>query len=443
MGGGCYSIGVLNAREVPETLYRAREEELAQVAASGSGAGGDQAPSALQMRTRILEMSAVFSELNDGVLRAVARRMRPVGLAARDTLRLGGQGGDIVVFLASGQVEESVTDTTGKVLLTRRPAPGDMVILPAPRTGERYVTNIYGLTDAVLLTLDRDGLLEGLGPHLEKVAVTLDKLWEQEVSAAAAIQSQVASKDAAPIVAFFSAKGGAGTTTLAINTSAALARKFPRQVLLIDLAVPFGHAALFADLIATGSVASASKASQADFETVLRGNMVNHRTGMGVLPGTLRPEEVDTLNGELIGRVLDTVVPWQKVIVVDLGTSLAEAALAVIERAECLVIVVPPEIAAMTDARRALAIFRDIMNVPDNRVELVLNQRSPHPPLDRAGVEAILGRKMSVVVGFDDSRPEDATLAGGIVLQHDPSSMVSRGATEIARVILASLKFDA
>ena len=443
MGGGCYSIGVLNAREVPETLYRAREEELAQVAASGSGAGGDQAPSALQMRTRILEMSAVFSELNDGVLRAVARRMRPVGLAARDTLRLGGQGGDIVVFLASGQVEESVTDTTGKVLLTRRPAPGDMVILPAPRTGERYVTNIYGLTDAVLLTLDRDGLLEGLGPHLEKVAVTLDKLWEQEVSAAAAIQSQVASKDAAPIVAFFSAKGGAGTTTLAINTSAALARKFPRQVLLIDLAAPFGHAALFADLIATGSVASASKASQADFETVLRGNMVNHRTGMGVLPGTLRPEEVDTLNGELIGRVLDTVVPWQKVIVVDLGTSLAEAALAVIERAECLVIVVPPEIAAMTDARRALAIFRDIMNVPDNRVELVLNQRSPHPPLDRAGVEAILGRKMSVVVGFDDSRPEDATLAGGIVLQHDPSSMVSRGATEIARVILASLKFDA
>jgi len=442
LGGGCYSIGVLNAREVPETLQRAREEELAQVAATGSGPGGDQAPSALQMRTRILEMSAVFSELNDGVLRAVARRMRPIGLAARDTLRLGGQGGDIVVFLASGQVEESVTDTSGKVLLTRRPAPGDLVILPAPRTGERYVTNIYGLTDAVLLTLDRDGLLEGLGPNLEKVAVTLDRLWEQEVSAAAAIQAQVASKDAAPIVAFFSAKGGAGTTTLAINTSAALARKFPRQVLLVDLAAPFGHAALFADLIATGSVASASKASPADFETVLRGNVVNHRTGMGVLPGTLRPEEVDTLNGELIGRVLDTVVPWQKMIVVDLGTSLAEAALAVIERAECLVIVVPPEIAAMTDARRALAIFRDIMNVPDNRVELVLNQRSPHPPLDRAGVEAILGRKMSVVVGFDDSRPEDATLAGGIALQHDPSALVSRGATEIARVVLANLKLD-
>jgi len=395
------------------------------------------------MRMRILEISPVFSELNDGVLRGVARRIRAVGLAARDTLRIGGSGGDVVVFLASGQVEESITDSKGKALITRRPAPGHLVILPAPRTGDRYTTSIYGLTDAVLLTLDRDGLLEGLGSEVEKVALTLDKLWEQELSAAAAIAAQSSSRTAAPIVAFFSAKGGAGTTTLSINAAAALARKYPRQVLLVDLAAPFGHAALFADLIATGSIASATRAAQADFETVLRGNIVNHKAGIGVLPGTLRPEEVDTLTGERVGRVLDAVVAWQKLIVVDVGTSLAEAALAVIERAECLVIVVPPEIAAMTDARRSLAIFRDIMNVPDNRMELVLNQRSPHPPLDRAAVESILGRKMAVIVGFDDSRPEDSTLAGGLVLQHDPSSMVSRGATDIARVILASLKLDA
>lgn len=412
------------------------------MAASGSEPAGQDAPSVLQMRMRILEMSSVFSELDDGILRAIARRMRPVALTARDTLRLGGQGGDVVVFLASGQVEESITDPTGKVLFARRALPGGLIILPAPRTADRFVTNIYGLTDAVLLTLDRDGLLEALGPNLEKVAVTLDKLWEQELSAAAATAAQSASTIGAPIVAFFSAKGGAGTTTLAINTAAALARKFPRQVLLIDLAAPFGHAALFADLIATGSIASASKASPVDFEAVLRGNIVNHRTGMGVLPGTMRPEEVDALTGELTGRVLDVVVAWQKVIVVDLGTSLGEAALAVIERAECLLVIVPPEIAAMTDARRAIAIFRDIMNVPDNRMELVLNQRSPHPPLDRAAVESILGRKMSVVVGFDDSRPEDSTLAGGLVLQHDSSSAVSRGATDIARVILTSLKLD-
>ena len=440
-GGRWYIIDVLSAREVQETA-RAREEEPRQVGAS-SGPAADQTPSALQMRVRILEMSSVFAELSDGALRAVARRMRAVGLTSRDTLRLNAQSGDVVVFLASGQVEESIADGAGKVLLTRRPMPGDLVILPAPRTKDRFVTSIYGISDAVLLTLDRDGLLEGLGPDVEKVALALDRLWEQELSAVDAVEAQRSSRTSGPVVAFFSAKGGSGVTTLAVNTAAALARKFPRQVLLIDLSAPFGHAALFADLVATGSIASGSKASAADFDTVIRGNIVNHRSGMGVLPGTLRPEEVDLMTGDLAGRVLDAVVGWQKLILVDLGTSLGEAALAVLERAECIVIVIPPEIAAMTDARRSLAVFRDILNVPDNRIELVLNQRVPHPPLDRAGVESILGRKMSVSVGFDDSRPEDAALAGGLVLLRDPNSLVSRGAMDVARVITANLKLDA
>ena len=411
---------------------------------STSGPAGEETPSAVQLRMRVLQMSPVFAELPDGPLRALARRMQTVGLASRDTLRIGGQGGDVVVFLASGQVEESIADAAGKVLLTRRPAPGELVILPAPRTGNRFLTSIYGLTEAVLLTLDRDGLLEGLGPEVEKVALALDKLWEQELAKAGAVEAtQTTSRTTAPIVAFYSAKGGSGTTTLAVNTASALARRFPHEVVLIDLGAPFGHAALFADLIPTGSIASASKSTPADFATMLRGNVVYHRSGMGVLPGTLRPEEGDLMTADLTGRVLDVVVNGQKVVLADLGTSLAEAALAVIERAEVLVVVVPPEIAAMTDARRALAIFRDIMNVQDNRIELVLNQRSPRQPLDRAAVESILGRKMSVVVGFDDTRPEDSTLAGGLILQRDASSMVSRGATELARVILTNLKLDA
>jgi Flp pilus assembly CpaE family ATPase len=390
----------------------------------------------------MLEMSPVFGELADGPLRALARRMRVVGLPALDKLNVGTERGDAVVFLASGLIEQTLTDASGKVLLTRRRLPGDLLILPVHRAGDRFVTSIDALTNSVLLTLDRDSLVQGLGAEVEKVAVALDQLWGQELAAIDAAQAQIASRTSAPIVAFFSAKGGSGATTLAVNTAAVLAKTYPRQVLLIDLSAPFGHAALFADLIATGSIASAAKAAHDDFEKVLRQHIVYHRSGMGVLPGTLRPEEVDLMTGDLTGRVLDIVVSWQRVILVDLGTSLGEAALAVIERAECLVVVVPPEIAAMTDARRSLAVFRDIMNVPDNRIELVLNQRVPHPPLDRAAIESILGRKMSVIVGFDDSRPEDATLAGGLVLQRDNSSLVSRGAIDLARVVMTSLKLS-
>ena len=409
---------------------------------SGTDPAAEHAPSALQLRVRILEMSSVFAELSDGALRALARRMKVVGLSSGDTLRLGTLGGDVVVFLASGLVEQSINDGAGKNLITRQPTPGDLLILPAPRTGNPYVTNIRGLSDAVLLTLDRDGLLQGLGPDVEKVAISIDKLWQQELDAAGT-EAQSAHRTGAPIVAFFSAKGGSGVSTLAVNTSAVLAARFPRQVLLVDLSAPFGHAVLYADLIATGSIAAASKVGVGGFEKSLRAAVANHRSGLGVLPGMLRPEEGDLMTGELTGRALDVAATWNKIVVADLGTSLGEAALSVIERAQCLVVVMPPEIAAMTDARRALAVFRDIMNVPDNRIELVLNQRGPRPPLDRAAVESILGRPMAVTIGFDGSKPEEATLAGGLVLQRDPSSLVSKGANELARVILGTLKMDA
>ena len=406
----------------------------------GSPPVDEQTPSVLQKRARILEMASVFSELSDGALRALARRMRAVKLAAGETLRLGTHGGDLVIFLAEGSCEGAILDSSGKVVLTRRPKPGDLLILPAPRTGDRFVTSIHGLSEAELLTLDRDGLMEALGPEVERVGIGLDKLWEQELAAADAAQAQEAWRAAAPIAAFFSAKGGSGSTTLAVNTAAVLASRYPRQVLLLDMSEPFGHAALFADLIATGSIASASKAPQADFTKNLRGAIVNHRSGLGVLPATLRPEEVDLLNADLTTRVLDVVAPGQRVIVADLGTSLAEASLVVIERAQCLVIVVPPEIAAMTDARRALTVFRDIMGVPDNRIEIVLNQRTPHSPLDRAAVESVLGRQISVTVGFDGNKPEEATLAGAVLVQRDSSSLVAKGAADIARLIGGNLK---
>ena len=407
-----------------------------------SGGLGADLPSVIQLRVRVLEMSSVFAELPDGALRALARRMQAVKLAPGDTLRLSDRSGDVVFFLATGVAEQSITDAGGKLLLTRRPAPGDLLILPAPRTGDRYVTSIRGLAESILLTLDRDGLLAGLGQNADKVVIALDKLWDQQVAAATQTEVEAASRTSAPIVAFFSAKGGSGVSTLAVNTTAAVAARYPRQVLLIDLSAPFGHAALFADLVATGSIAGASKAAPEDFEKNLRGAIVYHKTGLGVLPGTLRPEQVDLMTAELTGRALDVGVAWHRLVVADLGTSLAEAALVVIERAERLVVVVPPEIAAMTDARRALAVFRDIMNVPDSRLELVLNNRVPGAPLDRGAIESILGHKMSLTIGFDDSRPEDATLAGSLLLQRDPNSQVSRGATELARVIVGKLKLD-
>ncbi|WP_404400038.1 CpaE family protein [Pelagibacterium halotolerans] len=62
-----------------------------------------------------------------------------------------------------------------------------------------------------------------------------------------AISDLFAGADAAPIgrtIGFFSAKGGAGASTIAHNTAWAMARQFRQDVLILDLDLAFGTAAL-------------------------------------------------------------------------------------------------------------------------------------------------------------------------------------------------------
>src|SRR5258706_11991857 len=116
MGGRCYIIDVLNAREVREG--RGAGEEGPLLAASGE-LEADK-PSVLQLRVRVLEMSSVFAELSDGALRALARRMQAVNLAPRDTLRLRSTGGDVGLFLGSRGAPQADPDSSRKLLLPRR-----------------------------------------------------------------------------------------------------------------------------------------------------------------------------------------------------------------------------------------------------------------------------------------------------------------------------------
>ena len=395
---------------------------------------------AYEQRLRLLEMSSLFWELGGGPLRALARQMRDLPVHADQVQRLKAEGHDSVIFVAAGTCDRIITDKSGRELLNKRAGPGDQIVLPPPEDRDKYTMSVRGVTDTMFATLDRQAMTDVLASDYGPVAAALDKAWVQEV--AAFDYEPTAGKDAAQIVAICAAKGGAGSTTIAVNAGAALAINRPGQVLLVDLATPYGHAALIADLVVTGSIVSASYAKPGDFGMTLRNHIVRHPTGLSVLPGALRPEEADLLTGELVGRAMTEVSTFYRVILVDIGTSLSEAALAVIERSRRVLLVVAPEIAALTDVRRAMAVFTDLLQVPDARIDMVLNQRVPRSPLGRDGVEAILRRPMAQSIGYDGSRPEEATLAGGLLLQRDPDSVMARGARQLAALIAVKLGLE-
>ena len=73
------------------------------------------------------------------------------------------------------------------------------------------------------------------------------------------------------VTAVYSPTGGAGKTTIAVNLAAALGRKLPGECLLLDLGLPYNHAALTANLVPTGCVATADlRDDRVLYATVMR-----------------------------------------------------------------------------------------------------------------------------------------------------------------------------
>src|SRR5439155_26563202 len=108
-------------------------------------------------------------------------------------------------------------------------------------------------SDCKLLALDRASLFAALSHSSPEIA-HLSRLAQQRKAASAETAAQASwgiLPGAAPVVAVYSPKGGSGGTTVALNLVGALSLRYPGQVLLLDLDLPYNHAALLANLVPT------------------------------------------------------------------------------------------------------------------------------------------------------------------------------------------------
>jgi Flp pilus assembly CpaE family ATPase len=114
---------------------------------------------------------------------------------------------------------------------------------------------------------------------------------------------------------------------------------------------------------------------------------------------------------------------------------MSEVALSVLERSQKVFVVATPELLIVKDLINVYAILRDVLQLEDGQIHLVVNHRSADVTVAGREVGGYLGVKVAVEIRNDGLRPETAAVRGEILAVSDASSPITKAVDELARLI--------
>jgi MinD-like ATPase involved in chromosome partitioning or flagellar assembly len=395
-------------------------------------------PAELARRAAILESAPVFGAASDGELRSLARRLTPLHQAAGATVVAQGQRTTCLYLIASGCCRLAVENpsSSGEAVPVAELGPGEFFGEASFFSNSPAPQSAVAITDLSLLVLERQGFHTVFGPDTD-IAIELGRLAHQRATMhrdLAARADQRMASGAGSLVAVYSPKGGTGRTTVALNLAAQLAAAHPHQVVLLDLSYPFNHAALMSSLVPVSSLARIGQAPPEEFEGRLVNAILQHPQGLHVLPSVLKNEEIELVNADLVSRAIELLRVAHRYVIVDMGTGLNDAALSVFESSDDILVVVTPELAAAKAAADTLEIFT-ALELPPNRVTIVLNHRSAKPALTRPAVEQALRRRVQFEIAYEDTRPDESALKASFLVLDAPNGGMARVLRNVTKLI--------
>ncbi len=178
------------------------------------------------------------------------------------------------------------------------------------------------------------------------------------------------------VVAFFGAKGGVGTTTLAVHLAAYLVQNNKKKTLLIDKHSQFGHVCVYLGIDGTGFHFQelVRNVNRLDSE-LLTGFVTKTPGGLDVLSSPDVGHDARAMIADDVASTLDFLRTEYDYIVVDCDPILTDTNLAVIAAASQVYVVATPEISAIRDLSRYCD---DLVRLDDttDKIKVALNRYS-------------------------------------------------------------------
>lgn len=309
--------------------------------------------------------------------------------------------------------------------------------LAAPLTGIVMVVDSYGpaeLSQAMAAAMEvgaRSVISRTAG--LEEVLTRLEAVASWSQVARASIAAERNGGRSGQVVAVAGAKGGVGTSVLALLLARAGRAS---DTVLVDLDLGAGDLAAY-----TGVRTRRSIVDLASVEGEVTGRMLRETTyevpgGLRLLPAPAEGERGEAMTPSATRSVVSALRFESGLAVVDVGAHLDEPRATALEFADRVLLVTTPDLPALRAARRSIAQWERLAIRRPATVEVVLNRRTPRDEVTPALVERIVERPVAFTV------PDGGTAFAGAVNTATLLETPTPVHTAVAKVGVAALRDD-
>jgi len=217
------------------------------------------------------------------------------------------------------------------------------------------------------------------------------------------------------VVAFIGAKGGVGTTTLAVNTAAALAKTAGSPPLLIDLHVARGDAALLMGAEPRFSVLDAFENLHKVDESFLSGLVEKTQSGAYVLASSARPVNVAT-SPTATRTLLELAARRYRITVLDVPRT-DPAMLEALDPATVIAVVTSQELSAVRGAAATVATLRQ--RYGSQRLRVLINRYDKNGPVSAKDIAKVVGEPVACMIPSDYRVAAEAINVGRPIVTED------------------------
>jgi pilus assembly protein CpaE len=236
------------------------------------------------------------------------------------------------------------------------------------------------------------------------------------------------------IFAFYGAKGGVGTTTIAINAAIALHRELGRKVALVDGNLQFGDHRVFLDLgLDRKSIVDIVTAPAIDGDLV-RQVLVRHDSGVDLLLAPPSPETAELVTPDHMPVILDHLRQTYDYVLVDIDKRLDDVNLGIIEVAEAVFVVMTADLSCLKNVRLVLETIGHLGYEKD-KVKLVLNRSNAFTGINVKNAEGALKRTIDHQVVNEYRGAISALNTGAPFMFTKADSLLGRSLLDFTRVV--------